>query len=134
MKTSIIFLTVCLIAFTNCFAQKAPISAAAPIVTIEIEDDETILLWSMNKEVNTRFFVVEESLDGGNNFNPMRTVKATGNSNLPTHFEINEYGFIKKNAVYRVILVHMDGIRVASNVVKLSPKRTMLPNPSIAKK
>ena len=85
-------------------------------VKVLVEDDMEVLLWTLKKEVNTSFFIIERSEDGIV-FSAVATVKAKGHSVLPTNYSFEWISNSPSaNATYRVVLVGMDGVKTVVGI------------------
>lgn len=85
-------------------------------VQVIVEDDMEVLLWTLKKEVNTSFFIIERSKDGIV-FNPVATIKAKGHSVLPTNYSFEWVSSTPSlNVTYRVVLVGMDGLKTVVGI------------------
>lgn len=124
MKTRIKTLFVTLLISTFSIAQTEYRTVNVPFASLDTVEGETLLSWTVAKEVNTSFFIIEASTDSGKSFTGMLTVKASGYSLQPTEFTVNKSELSDLNATYRITLVLMDGMRISSNEL---PTNTLQP-------
>ena len=80
------------------------------------EDGNIILHWNTEKEVNSSYFIIENSSDNLN-FTPIGRITAAGHSLINHDYEL-VYSNEKKIKNYiRVLLVTMDGMRESTLVL-----------------
>ncbi len=115
MKTTT-FISICLFLFVFSISTQAQVSLKANQPSLELvkEEGEQVLKWSLTKEVNSSYFIVEQS-QNGEDFQPLATIKAKGHSTLATHYslDLEDWDTLTKK-VYRVTLVTMDGLRAVA--------------------
>ncbi len=95
------------------------------------------LTWQTTEEINSRYFVVERSLDG-RNFSDIASVAAMGNSSLTQQYVFNDADIPVFNSAaiiyYRLKLVDKDGQYKYTNVIaiRMTPvaEFSVYPNPS----
>jgi hypothetical protein len=97
------------------------------------EDNQVVLEWKTESEVNNDYFVIERSLDGIN-FKDYMWVKATGNSSIPEDYSlIDSLPFIG-TSFYRLKQVDFDGKSSFSNIkaihIEESEKISVYPIPA----
>ncbi len=86
-------------------------SANTIILSLEIDQEELIIQWKTNKEINTSFFFVEKSTDSIH-YEVVQTIKAASSSMLPKTYETTLYS--NNWGYYRVSLILMDGSKITS--------------------
>lgn len=133
MKTQIITLLACLMLYTASAQFPATQKVNVPRLTVQLQDDVFQLQWSVFKEINTSYFVVEQSLDGGKTFTAIATVKAGGYASFSTHYTY-ELQLPDTTAAYRVSLVLMEGLRISSNLTSLKEQGHIILQQPLAKK
>lgn len=80
-------------------------------VKLIIQEDSESIYWTLPKEVNSSFFIIERAEDG-KSFEAIATIKAKGHSVMPTEYTYEWYTDKSPNKVsYRIILVGMDGLK-----------------------
>ena len=113
-----------------------PLPSTGLTVAANVDGNNAIVKWSTLSEQNTRYFVVERSVDN-NNFKPTgQQVQAAGNSDTKTNYRLDDDIESLMNhpiVYYRIRLVDIDGKTTYSNVtaIRLSKKPgvTIWPNP-----
>jgi hypothetical protein len=92
------------------------------------------LRWSTASEQNSNYFIVERSVDG-QQYDPMQTVPAAGNSNQILNYVAKDGRPLKGISYYRLKMVDLDGKAVWSEVRVVNigggTELTMYPNPAI---
>lgn len=83
-----------------------------------LQSNKTVLLyWNTTNELNTQFFVVEQSTNG-KDFEPLKTVSAKGSGN--NSYYINKvYNNLPTELYYRLKTIDKDGSISYSNIVKI---------------
>ena len=133
MKTILKIALLSLITF--CAEAQSPSSKEnTPYLHLTVEEGQLLLHWELNKEVNTSFFIVQRSTDGGTNFSSIGTIEAKGYNAFKSTYRFEDYHTIDSSAQYRIVLTTMEGVRIPSNVVSLGPAIQALPSSPIAKK
>lgn len=118
MKMLFTALSLLLITFSQVQAQTT--SNENRIETFAFVEDSTVFLsWKLNREVNTQYFVIERSSDGAA-FETIATADAKGYTVHSSSYDFEDVAFDGNNAGYRVILVTMDGQRIASQTLQLA--------------
>jgi len=92
------------------------------------------LRWSTGSEQNSSYFIVERSADG-QQYDPIQTVPAAGNSHQILNYVAKDGGPLKGISYYRLKMVDLDG-KVAWSEVRVvniggGTELTMYPNPAI---
>jgi hypothetical protein len=118
-----------------------PVTSTLPVIlsafTAAWNGNRVALNWSTAQESNSAYFVVEKSNDGYNNWQPVATVTAAGNSASTRNYsaiDAQPYAI----TYYRIKQVDKDGSFIYSKVVKLEKQETMAtsikiyPNPVTA--
>ena len=87
-------------------------------VSLENEDGTVNLKWETQREINSRYFLIEKSTDGVN-FSKIATVNASSNSMFPRSYSFTDAQVSDSSLTYtyRVILVTMDGLPVVSSSI-----------------
>lgn len=91
--------------------------------------------WSTITETNCKSFVVECQKVGEQNFNPIKTVLGSGNSNIPVNYQVTDYSKATGSYLYRIKQEDMDGKISYSNsvLVKIDNNNSsalIYPNPA----
>lgn len=93
-----------------------------------------LLKWSTELEINSSHFVIERSADGSN-FEPIGTVKASGNSNSLVSYSFTDAATLAGNNYYRIKEVDLDGRAQYTNIQLVKTEQASLlliyPNPSV---
>jgi glucose/arabinose dehydrogenase len=110
-----------------------PATEWGPLVA-EVQPERVVLNWDNRFEVNTQYFEVERSQDGGQHFTVIGTFPAAGNSSSPTRYQYIDEEPYEGPAVYRVKL-REEGIKyeysdTAQVEWKLYGKVALYPNPT----
>ena len=92
--------------------------------------------WSTGSEINNKYFDVEKSIDGGNSWSLVATVKTAGNSSTNKSYNAYDYQPTAGTNYYRVKQVDIDGKSKYSSTVNVKvnmdkTKATVLSNPII---
>ncbi|OSZ80697.1 hypothetical protein CAP36_05445 [Chitinophagaceae bacterium IBVUCB2] len=72
------------------------------------ENATSKLSWTTSQEVNSREFVVERSVNGGNSWEVIAVVPASGNSNSSVNYNITDASPVKGANLYRLKSVDLD--------------------------
>ena len=89
-------------------------------ISVEVENETSTISWTMQKEVNTSYFLIQKSTDSIQ-FNTIKTIKAFGSTNKSLNYITEDIVDTTKNYYYRVILVDMEGKQIVSNVESSKP-------------
>ncbi|MEQ9186988.1 MAG: hypothetical protein RLP15_04585 [Cryomorphaceae bacterium] len=117
MKTFIT--TTALLLFSLVQIQAQTTSCENKIETFAFVEDSTVFLtWKLNREVNTDYFVIERAVNGAG-FQTIATEDAKGYTVHASSYDFEDAEF-STEAGYRVVLVTMDGQRIASQTLHLS--------------
>lgn len=81
----------------------------------QTDNNATLLNWSTANEVNTKFFIVEKSIDGIN-FTSIATLAAKGSGEYNYSYNVSENASV---IYYRLKLVDADGKYTYSDIVKV---------------
>ncbi|MBU9937051.1 MAG: T9SS type A sorting domain-containing protein, partial [Ferruginibacter sp.] len=107
--------------------------------TGSLENKTTSLLkWKTANETNTSSYVIERSADG-QNFNPVGTVAASGNTSTEANYNFRDPEVANEqslNVFYRLKMFDLNGTYRYSNVVKVTlpgiqNDMTISPNPAV---
>ncbi len=85
----------------------------------EVQTAGNFLQWMTASETNNEYFAVERSLDG-KNFETIATVKAVGESVVPTGYNYLDRAAPSGTSYYRVTQFDFDGQNDATNVISLT--------------
>ena len=85
----------------------------------EVQAEGNFLQWATASETNNEYFAVERSLDG-KNFEVITTVKAVGESVVPTSYNYLDRSAPAGTSYYRVTQFDFDGQNEATNVISLT--------------
>lgn len=72
------------------------------------ENATSKITWTTSQEVNSREFVVERSVNGGNSWQVIAVVPASGNSNSSINYSITDASPVKGANLYRLKSVDLD--------------------------
>ena len=72
------------------------------------ENANSKITWTTSQEVNSREFVVERSVNGGNSWQVIAVVPASGNSNSSINYSITDASPVKGANLYRLKSVDLD--------------------------
>lgn len=114
MKTYLLFFAILFANYSNTEAQPSNHSNQIEIST-ELEDGTTIINWSTNQEVNSKYFLVEKSIDGVQ-FEVIHQQKAGSSTYGVSNYSFEDAGEINVYTQYRVVLVTMEGQRIPSEL------------------
>jgi hypothetical protein len=84
-------------------------------ISLEIENETSVIRWTMQKEVNTSYFLIQKSTDSVHFFT-VKTLKAYGSTQTSLNYETEDVLDTTMNNYYRVVLVQMEGKQIISNV------------------
>jgi Secretion system C-terminal sorting domain len=98
-------------------------------------DNNTVdLAWTTEQEVNSDYFGIERSIDGGNTWKQLGTVTASGFSSTPVNYTFTDASPATGANEYRIRSVDRDGKYAYSAVqvvrVGLVSKVSLFPNPA----
>lgn len=141
MKTSsaTLFFAILVSAFGRVAAQSASTSSVTPALlmgfTGKVQNNTAQLDWTMEKQTNCKWFVIERSGDTGG-FDSVGVVIGMNNSNINEYLFLDDH-MLKGNNYYRLRQVDMDGVLRYSKVliltnVEATSKMAVYPNPAIA--
>ena len=86
---------------------------------ILLEKNNAKIYWATASEQNTDYFVVEKS-DNGQDFEPINTVKALGNSNNTQNYDVLDNDILGKSIIYyRLKIIDNDGTYKYSKIITL---------------
>ena len=121
MKTLITIVALTISLYYSFASEAQTLNPNTMSITIENEDGMVNLKWETQREINTRYFNVERSIDGIN-FVKIGTVNAGSSTMFPRSYEFNDVlsADNSKQYTYRVVLVNMDGLAIVSNAVNLN--------------
>lgn len=116
-----IFITTLLALLIICYSVNLDAQQPTPApnsinLLIGTEDGLITLYWKTPKEINTSYFLIEQSADSLL-FSPFATKKAAGSSLSARNYAADVFNDAVAKTYYRVTLVLMDGGRVSSPVV-----------------
>jgi hypothetical protein len=112
MKT-LISTTALIILFTcNALAQNTSAKCNQISVSTEQEDGSTYVTWESYKEVNSSYFLLEKSENGGE-FKTIHSQLASGSTHSKKSYTYEDTSSNGGMAEYRVVTVFMDGGRMA---------------------
>jgi phage-related tail fiber protein len=111
MKNVIMLLCLALFTSFSLTAQSTKINTVH--ISVENEDGILTLNWNTSREVNTSYFVTEKSTDGIN-YTAMASTKAASSSMFPRSYQAEDRSGCDSVIYYRVVLVLMNGERIAS--------------------
>lgn len=98
------------------------------------EGSTSLLQWSTALEINSDYFSVERSIDGGNDFIEIGQISAAGNSTQPLSYFTKDDAPATGINYYRLRIVDIDGSFEYSNIVALNFETnvyiSIYPNPS----
>ncbi|MBO6516594.1 MAG: hypothetical protein JJ975_08585 [Bacteroidia bacterium] len=120
MKTRTLTLVLILIGSTLGFTQPLDLRTNEIAMTVEHEEEATLVQWRSTREVNTSYFLVEKSIDGIT-YETVHTVGAGGSTYCPNRYQFEDLDRDTLGATYRIVLVCMDGARITSNTLYIEP-------------
>ena len=108
MKTiaTILFIAISTLAFSQNNSNQINLK-------IEREDGINILKWESNREINTSYYLVEKSVNGGE-YKILGTQKAGSSTYTKTNYSFEDMEEHQENTSYKIILVFMDGSSIAT--------------------
>lgn len=110
---NLITISFILVITLNAFAQSK-LQPNTLQLTYDTSEGETTLIWNTFNEQNSSFFRIERSTDGIH-FEAIATVKAIVGANKSNTYAYNTVE--DSTAVFRVILVSMEGLTFVSNAL-----------------
>jgi hypothetical protein len=105
--------------FATGVGPNTPIPVELTVFTAQRKGNVNELKWTTAQELNSRWFVIERSNDGGNNYAPIAQVAAAGNSSTPIDYIYIDNAPGKGINHYRLRIVDRD------NGFRLSAVRTV---------
>lgn len=84
--------------------------------------ENALIAWTTQSEINSNYFVVERSIDGGNMYETIGKVNAAGNSNSETNYTFideNVGSIALEKVLYRLKMVDIDSRYTYSEVAEL---------------
>lgn len=125
--------------FSSFYFASANITLPLNLLTFKgtLQNNATLLEWQTGNEINTSKFVVERSTDG-QNFQPIGTVMAAGNSSTNNKYSFIDYDVSRQSSsivYYRLKMVDNDGAYTYSDIVTITlqymtSRATLFPNPA----
>ncbi len=108
MKTlaTILFITISTLTFSQNNSNQVNLK-------IESEDGINILKWESNREINTSYYLVEKSIDGGE-YKMLGTQKAGSSTYTKVNYSFEDLEELQENTSYKITLVFMDGSTIAT--------------------
>jgi hypothetical protein len=113
-----------------------PVSLINFRATYIASNNTTQLKWSTAQEINSKFFIVERSVDGGSNWITLGSVNAAGNSSSFKNYEFTDLSPQRGTDLYRLREVNIDNSYTYSRIVNinissaLSTYFSLYPNPT----
>lgn len=84
-----------------------------------IQNNQVILSWKTNSEVNNGLFLVEKS-SNGSTFKEISKIAAVGNSKINNEYNVKDTDLPGKIAYYRLTLIDFEGIAKPYEILALS--------------
>lgn len=104
----------------NCFA---PLPVELLSFSGTVGEGYNDLFWSTASEENTRWMIIDRSVDGVNNFVEVGRLAAAGNSNTTLDYQLRDNDPLQA-AYYRLRVVDLDGTESLSRTLYLAQKTT----------
>lgn len=111
MKTRIAIIALIILASFNASAQQ---SFTTNTISVRTEGNEefTTIHWSVSREVNSSYFLVQRSLDS-QEYKTIHSQPAAGSTHAKTEYTFEDLTIDDSPSTYRIIMVLMDGTRIA---------------------
>ncbi len=111
-------------------------TAALPVTLLDFygrySSNSVVLSWSTEREINTKYFTIEKSVDG-TSFVSLANIAASGNTQSKKAYGYTDNTFLKGINYYRLKMVDADGRFTYSKIIAIAAPAinaiTVFPNP-----